>query len=94
MYADNIIVFSEGRIVEQGTHRELQKVDGVYSKLFKAQQFEERTSAGEEVTGLLPETAPHHKLPYAEGDVKYTTDNAPPGEGGEGSGTTKRHFSH
>lgn len=38
-YADNIIVFSEGKVMEQGTHSELQALNGVYSKLFEHRIF-------------------------------------------------------
>jgi ATP-binding cassette subfamily B protein len=36
--ADNIIVLNEGRIVEQGTHRELLQHNGLYRKLSAMQQ--------------------------------------------------------
>jgi ATP-binding cassette subfamily B protein len=35
--ADRIVVLDQGRIVEQGTHRELSKVKGLYSRLAKLQ---------------------------------------------------------
>lgn len=35
--ADNIVVMSKGTITEQGTHKELVALDGVYSKLVLAQ---------------------------------------------------------
>lgn len=39
--ADEIFVVSEGRILERGSHEELLKVNGEYSKLYR-QQFKER----------------------------------------------------
>ena len=35
--ADNIVVLSEGNIVEQGTHQELLSINGAYCKLVKNQ---------------------------------------------------------
>ena len=35
--ADNILVMDKGRIVQQGTHRELLKQKGLYSELYNAQ---------------------------------------------------------
>jgi len=37
--SDVIIAFDGGKVVEKGTHEELQSLGGVYSKLCKAQQF-------------------------------------------------------
>jgi len=37
--ADKIIAFDGGKIVESGTHDELQKLNGVYASLCQAQQF-------------------------------------------------------
>jgi len=39
-HADNILVFSEGRITEQGTHNELIEKDGLYRDLHLMQQLE------------------------------------------------------
>jgi len=38
MDADNIIVMHEGEIAEQGNHAQLLEKDGVYAKLWMAQQ--------------------------------------------------------
>lgn len=35
--ADNIIVLSEGRVAERGTHQDLQKQGGIYADLFRSQ---------------------------------------------------------
>ena len=34
---DRILVFDDGRIVEDGSHEQLMKLDGVYAKLYRAQ---------------------------------------------------------
>jgi ATP-binding cassette subfamily B protein len=38
---DEIIVVNEGQAVEQGTHEELMKIDGLYSTFYKTQFREE-----------------------------------------------------
>lgn len=38
--ADKILVFDEGRIVEEGTHKELLANNGLYHTLYKAQKGE------------------------------------------------------
>ncbi|KAI0407183.1 P-loop containing nucleoside triphosphate hydrolase protein [Xylaria palmicola] len=40
--ADNIIVMSSGRIIEQGTHKTLMAAGGTYSKLVEAQKLSEK----------------------------------------------------
>ena len=34
---DRILVFEHGRLIEEGTHQQLMKHDGVYSQMFKTQ---------------------------------------------------------
>jgi len=41
IHADNIIVLDEGKIVDQGTHRELLEKDGWYAQQYQIQQMEE-----------------------------------------------------
>lgn len=35
--ADRILVFHEGRIVEEGTHKDLMRLGGLYTKMYQAQ---------------------------------------------------------
>ena len=42
--ADRIVVISEGRIAESGTHRELLNRNGAYKALWDAQQGYERSA--------------------------------------------------
>jgi ABC-type multidrug transport system fused ATPase/permease subunit len=39
---DRILVLHEGRLVEDGTHDDLLRADGVYARLHRRQSLEER----------------------------------------------------
>ncbi|KAM6536089.1 hypothetical protein FALCPG4_005609 [Fusarium falciforme] len=75
-YADNIIVLSEGRVVEQGTHSELRSLNGVYSKLFEAQELEEHPS-GHGVNSTAPESAQDQPLPHQMDKARHNTEIIP-----------------
>jgi ATP-binding cassette subfamily B protein len=45
MDCDNIVVLEGGEMLEQGSHRELVKADGYYSRLFELQRLEGKISA-------------------------------------------------
>jgi ATP-binding cassette subfamily B protein len=52
MMADLILVFDEGRVVQQGTHEELLEQDGIYRQVFDIQ-----TRIEEEVDREVAEVA-------------------------------------
>jgi ABC-type cobalamin/Fe3+-siderophores transport system ATPase subunit len=46
MRADKILVLDKGRIIQQGTHRELMAQDGIYRQIYDLQaRIEEEVSA-------------------------------------------------
>jgi len=50
--ANRIVVMEKGEVVEVGSHEELMKTDGLYSRLYNA-QFENETTAEPDVDDLL-----------------------------------------
>lgn len=50
--ADNIVVMAKGRIVEQGTHDELIRADGVYQSLVQAQELSSKIMPGNRMSEI------------------------------------------
>jgi ABC-type transport system involved in Fe-S cluster assembly fused permease/ATPase subunit len=48
MDADHILVLDQGRIVEQGTHAELIRMDGLYGQLQRRQLLAEAVAEGDD----------------------------------------------
>jgi len=74
--ADNIVVMSEGRIVEQGTHDELLEKRMAYHKLVEAQRISaEKEEQDAEKTALLEEVGTEiHKTTSIGPNGKYEAD--------------------
>lgn len=65
--ADNIVVMSQGRIVEQGTHNELLEKRAAYFNLVEAQRIAQETEQKREEDVIpLDETDPQVKTPATE----------------------------
>ncbi|QIW98788.1 hypothetical protein AMS68_004306 [Peltaster fructicola] len=65
--ADNIVVMSQGKIVEQGTHNDLLERKAAYFKLVEAQRIAQETEQKrEEEIPILDELDPNVKTPATE----------------------------
>ncbi len=47
VHSDNIFIFENGKIIESGTHKNLMKIDGLYSKLYNQQMLFENFGKGD-----------------------------------------------
>jgi ATP-binding cassette subfamily B (MDR/TAP) protein 1 len=50
--ADNIVVMAMGQIVEQGTHDDLRRLNGVYASLVQAQELTSKINTGNRMSGM------------------------------------------
>lgn len=72
--ADNIVVMSQGKIIEQGTHNELLKLQGAYHSLVAAQAIaavtadEEGSSSSEDEIELIKRKTTNHSGTAIEGE--------------------------
>ncbi|KAJ0417947.1 P-loop containing nucleoside triphosphate hydrolase protein [Aspergillus carlsbadensis] len=82
--ADKIVVLSGGRVVEQGTHQELQGLNGVYTRLFETQELvvpnqSEKVSSAAKSAVSNGDFASEKKVAPARADEGvFQPKNAPP----------------
>ncbi|TGO62793.1 hypothetical protein BCON_0017g00340 [Botryotinia convoluta] len=74
--ADNIVVMTEGRIVEQGTHNDLLARQGAYYRLIEAQKIAEiKEISAEEEAGIdAKDDQLVRKMSNKVGGIEYTED--------------------
>lgn len=74
--ADNIVVMTEGRIVEQGTHNDLLAKQGAYYRLIEAQKIAEtkEMTAEEEAEVDAEDDKLVRKMSNKVGGIEYTED--------------------
>lgn len=77
--ADNIIVLSRGRLIEQGTHEELIRLGGAYHQSVEAQEIDEKIRKRSK-TNLTPVSQENSASPKNEvsGNKEVASMNSPP----------------
>lgn len=64
--ADNIVVMAKGQIVEQGTHEELIRADGVYASLVQAQELTSKNNPSTRMSAGNDDTEKEEKVGMEE----------------------------
>jgi ATP-binding cassette subfamily B protein len=79
--SDRILVFDDGRLIEQGTHDELLKLDGKYARLVKSQTQVARNSQFELALKTMGDELPqeHQNQSAAPGDADFAPRWIEPG---------------
>jgi ATP-binding cassette subfamily B (MDR/TAP) protein 1 len=71
--ADNIVVMSKGKIIEQGTHDSLISLDGAYARLVTIQQLTVSNEQNPEDSDMETLAEESHKVQHSKSLTRYPT---------------------